>query len=262
MSIYESLGVKTLDSGGATNLYEVLKSEPGRDKWHVLILIVIVCAANSLSALSGAKQQAAAAKIDALIAKINRREASVSDCAMLWTAKARALLAELSRKRLQPTAGGGEPPSIFNINLNRPFSLSTHVSRMTIKADAAERLFEQDASKITWAVIDSGIDASHRAFLNRAPGGSSRVLKAYDFRRMRELISLGGPPKELEAALAKDPDAKKKLAQLKQDIIQGLAAGLDAARTASRDRSGHLAAAPARHSCRGHSRRRSAGRRS
>ena len=221
LGIYESLGVKTQDKSGGANLYEVLKGEPGRDKWHVLILIVIVSAANSLGGLSGAKQKAAAAKIDALIAKINRREASVRDCGMLWTGKARALLAELSRKRLEPAAEGGEPPSIFNINLNRPFSVSTHVSRMTIKADAAERLFEQDASKITWAVIDSGIDASHPAFKIRAPGGGTRVLKAYDFRRMRELISLGGPAKELEAALAKDPDAKKKLAQLKQDIFQG-----------------------------------------
>ncbi len=221
LSIYESLGVKTQDKSGGTNLYEVLKSEPGRDKWQVLILIVIVSAASSLSELSGAKQKAAAAKIDALIAKINRREASVSDCAMLWTEKARALLEALSAKRLESAKDGNEPPSIFNINLNRPFSVSTHVSRMTIKADAAERLFEQDTSKITWAIIDSGIDAAHRAFSNREPGGGSRVLKAYDFRRLRELISIGGPSEAIEAALGKAPGVTMRLGQLKQDITLG-----------------------------------------
>ena len=227
LTIYESLGVETRNQSGGTKLYDVLNSEgvlksaPERDKWHVLILIVIVSAANSLSGLSGPKRKAAAAQIDALIAKINRREASVSDCAMLWTSKARALLEALSAKRLERPEDGNAPPSIFNINLNRPFSVSTHVSRQTIKADAAERLFEQDTSRITWAIIDSGIDAAHRAFVNRAPGGGSRVLKAYDFRRMRELISLGGPGAALEAALAKDPETAKKLGQLKQDIIQG-----------------------------------------
>ena len=52
-------------------------------------------------------------------------------------------------------------------------------TRKTIKADAAETLFEVDCSDITWAVVDTGIDARHPMFAVPS-SGSSRIIDAYD----------------------------------------------------------------------------------
>jgi hypothetical protein len=62
---------------------------------------------------------------------------------------------------------------IWSVTINRPAHHSIFVGRRTVKADAALRVFEIDTSKICWAVLDSGIDARHPAFL----GASKEVLK-------------------------------------------------------------------------------------
>ncbi len=80
-------------------------------------------------------------------------------------------------------------PLIWRVALNRqvvPLSLSVS----TIKADAAQRVFDIDCRNLTWAVIDSGIDGSHPAFRDHAAGNfATRVDNAYDFARMRALAS-------------------------------------------------------------------------
>lgn len=62
----------------------------------------------------------------------------------------------------------------------------------TIKADAANRVFDISCRDITWAVIDSGIDATHPAFADhdarRKP--ASRIKAIFDFTlidRIRDL---------------------------------------------------------------------------
>ncbi|ESZ26584.1 S8 family peptidase [Mesorhizobium sp. L2C067A000] len=57
-------------------------------------------------------------------------------------------------------------PQVYAVNLNRPAAPMLFDSRRTVKADAAQRLFEIDTSAMTYAVIDGGIDALHPAFLN------------------------------------------------------------------------------------------------
>ncbi|TIR17102.1 MAG: serine protease [Mesorhizobium sp.] len=59
-------------------------------------------------------------------------------------------------------------PHVYAVNLNRPAAPMLFDSRRTVKADAAQRLFEIDTSTMTYAVIDGGIDALHPAFLNWA----------------------------------------------------------------------------------------------
>lgn len=54
-----------------------------------------------------------------------------------------------------------------NVAENRPATATVSRSRRTVKADAAYRVFEIDASPICWAVLDSGIDARHLAFRRR-----------------------------------------------------------------------------------------------
>ena len=55
---------------------------------------------------------------------------------------------------------------IYTINRNRKASLAIVQSVKTVKADAATSLFSISCKKITWAIIDSGIDAKHPAFID------------------------------------------------------------------------------------------------
>lgn len=112
---------------------------------------------------------------------------------------------------------GENPVAIWRINLNRPVQIAIAESRRTVKADAAARVFEHDLAEVAWAVIDSGIDASHLAFQRRdrfgapsflreesSPEGTalslraerfrtrmpkwSRIVASYDFIRLRHFM--------------------------------------------------------------------------
>jgi serine protease AprX len=80
---------------------------------------------------------------------------------------------------------------IWTISLNRRAAPALTKSVPAVKADAARTLFMVNCKEIVWAVIDSGIDASHTAFHDNAGDGkSSRVTKAFDFTKIREIVSL------------------------------------------------------------------------
>lgn len=86
------------------------------------------------------------------------------------------------------------PKIIFSINRNRAAKLAVQQSVRTVKADAANALFSIDCSKLHWAVVDSGIDRLHPAFLRRdasetTPAARSRVVETYDFSYLRELLT-------------------------------------------------------------------------
>lgn len=84
------------------------------------------------------------------------------------------------------------PPSqIFRVSINRDVVNAVNQSSLACKADAARLLFNVDCKNIIWAIADSGIDAHHPAFFDwRGDSGRSRVLKTYDFRELRESLSL------------------------------------------------------------------------
>lgn len=97
-------------------------------------------------------------------------------------------------------AGGGETPedqnassqAIFQISLNRHASPALEKSVSSVKADAAHTLFNVKCDKIVWAVIDSGIDGGHDAFITSeedTQSRKSRVRKTFDFTNIREIIS-------------------------------------------------------------------------
>lgn len=88
---------------------------------------------------------------------------------------------------------------IYSVSRNRTATIAQIHSVRTVKADAAKRLFSVDCSKLTWAIIDSGIDATHPAFLLPPDGKRKRETKAdllqrsrirqtYDFSFFRELL--------------------------------------------------------------------------
>lgn len=63
-------------------------------------------------------------------------------------------------------------------------------SAVTVKADAARRLFAISTKDLVWAVVDTGIDAHHPAFLTDPKDpASTRVLTRLDFTRLRGLMA-------------------------------------------------------------------------
>ena len=78
---------------------------------------------------------------------------------------------------------------VWTVSLNRRASPALTRSIPAVKADAARTLFTVDCSQIVWAIVDSGIDATHRAFGDKKRG-KSRVKRSFDFTRIREIISL------------------------------------------------------------------------
>lgn len=111
---------------------------------------------------------------------------------------------------------------IFTINQNRLATVALTRSVSTVKGDAACLLFDVRCDALTWAVIDSGIDATHPSFRRRIRSGEpyrhpfydpndpsteddlndegvrqrptnrTRVKATYDFTFVRHLLALGG----------------------------------------------------------------------
>ncbi|MGA9581150.1 MAG: S8 family serine peptidase [Allosphingosinicella sp.] len=85
-----------------------------------------------------------------------------------------------------------EPPLIGRITSNRPVDQASLVSRVTVKADAASRLFEVECKDIIWGILDSGIDQRHPAFRrdDPQPGETeSRIVASYELGLLRELLN-------------------------------------------------------------------------
>jgi serine protease AprX len=78
---------------------------------------------------------------------------------------------------------------VWTVSRNRRAAHAVTRSVPAVKADAARTLFSIDCHEITWAVIDSGIDATHPAFLDKARK-DSRVKRSFDFTHIREVVSL------------------------------------------------------------------------
>jgi serine protease AprX len=118
-----------------------------------------------------------------------------------------------------------ESPKLFMVSVNRRAAPTVSQSVLAIKADAARLLFGLTCDQINWAILDTGIDATHPAFRARNPkdldanGGrkpfteafgpkdknQTRVKATYDFTLVRQLLSsdaddIAGVIKRLERA--------------------------------------------------------------
>jgi serine protease AprX len=143
---------------------------------------------------------------------------------------------DLDRIRLDPELFRGRPGRageilVWRVALNRTV-YPMGVSVETIKADAAQRVFDVDCRSLTWAVIDSGIDAAHPAFRDHDAGNfATRVDKAFDFSSLRELASFDSllGPGQLDAKAAEiaaklmvsDIEARAWLDELRADALAG-----------------------------------------
>src|SRR5271165_3464844 len=135
------------------------------------------------------------------------------------------------------TDPGEHSGMLWSISLNREASTSVWRSRMTVKADAAARLFDTRTSGIRWAVLDTGTVARHKAFWRRDEHGdrkpvdpaakdddlNSRVLRTYDFLRITELLD-PDTPIPYEGNVAASVDAAK-FEELRSDLQRNLLHG-------------------------------------
>ncbi len=144
-----------------------------------------------------------------------------------------------------PPAPEGDHALIYSVTLNRPAVATLSLSRGTVKADAATRVFDLDFRRITWAILDSGIEARLPAFRKREEGSGSglgsiqeastakvlplaqpdwsarsRVLATYDFTVFRTILSggLSKLPEEVQQRFEGDPVKRQ---QLKESLRHG-----------------------------------------
>lgn len=122
---------------------------------------------------------------------------------------------------LRPADKNG-PPLVWSVTRNRLASVSVWRSTMAVKADAARRLFEISCKGLSWAIIDSGIDARHPAFRTRDKDGKphddefkTRVAATYDFTVIRYLLRSDTGPETVEL-LSKRPRLAKAVKRLKR----------------------------------------------
>jgi serine protease AprX len=124
---------------------------------------------------------------------------------------------------------------VWLLSLNRTATTAVWRSTLAVKSDAAQRVFHLDCSNITWAILDSGIDARHPAFWSREArderrlispkgGGDNRKLTSaegreqwskwtrvkgtYDFTRIRQLLNTD------------DGEIKDRIAELKANLVR------------------------------------------
>lgn len=124
-------------------------------------------------------------------------------------------------REIEP-AQEGNKGIVWSVTRNRTAEVAMWRSTMAVKADAARRLFEVSCKHLTWAIIDSGIDATHPAFRVRKSDGKpeedkfkTRVTATYDFTLIRYLLRPEQSPTDLEE-LAKRPRVAKAVKRLKQ----------------------------------------------
>lgn len=84
---------------------------------------------------------------------------------------------------------------VYQVSLNRSAAPALRKSIPAVKADAAKTLFSVDCSGIAWAVIDSGIDGAHPAFISTT--GERRVKRCFDFKSFRRIVSLSNRNKKV-----------------------------------------------------------------
>jgi len=118
-----------------------------------------------------------------------------------------AMIYDQIQKQEKVSKGDDSEDTIFSVSLNRRVSPAIARSVPAVKGDAARSLFKVNTSKITWAVLDSGIDETHPAFRVDTPKPgqrNSRVVKTFDFTRMRKIVRISGDLKADAREIAAD----------------------------------------------------------
>ena len=108
---------------------------------------------------------------------------------------------------------------IWRITKNRSVNLAVAKSALTVKADAARRLFNVSAKNITWAVIDSGIDGDHDAFKNTTKDHETEVVKAKQDAKKNPKDKIKYGPEDLQNRIVKTLDFTDLRDLLDMDVL-------------------------------------------
>jgi subtilisin family serine protease len=151
----------------------------------------------------------------------------------------RVKLSAAKRRAARPPKRAVVPGSA-NGPIQDPGPVVSAAAVASIKADAAIRLFALNCSDLTWAVIDSGIDATHPCFRKRdmARGGQlfehpfvrdsatgtwtnqTRVVATYDFTLLRRIMTDDDSEFEKLPARIKNP-LKQEQGRIRQSLLSG-----------------------------------------
>ena len=128
-----------------------------------------------------------------------------------------------------PTDTSREVQPLWSVSRNRPVKATLWRSRDTVKADAAARVFPADTQGLAWAIVDSGIDATHPAFRRRDEHGNLRELGSGDFRDrtiVRETLDFTGLRDRIAEAFVADgdvPAGEESKAAIRDALVRGSA---------------------------------------
>lgn len=116
---------------------------------------------------------------------------------------------------------------IWRASMNRMAEFALERSVPAIKADAAAQLFNISCSGLSWAILDSGIDADHPAFRCHRTN-QSRVRATYDFGRIKEILNKANafnPTKRQRLAKELAPETRLSAEEIDR-ALQQLAEGM------------------------------------
>jgi len=119
----------------------------------------------------------------------------------------RADLHEMVEQDQQSARSTGLPPVIFRVWPDYPLEPQIDRSAPTVKADAAWRSYDARGRGIVWAIIDSGIDASHPHFSElelAAEGRGEDLPQGLTSRLHRDFSYLVNPDSPLKPAAVGD----------------------------------------------------------
>jgi len=105
-----------------------------------------------------------------------------------------------------------ERGTVWLVSLNRKVLPALQKSVPAVKGDAARTLFKVKCDEIRWAILDSGIDANHPALQTEPEPGANavtRVIETYDFRDIRNIVSLDNDRIDAAAFKKRFPDFGK-----------------------------------------------------
>ena len=133
---------------------------------------------------SGERDDTALQSVPDLLDRITARQ--LAEFSVKW---ARQVLDAADEQAVAMKLKGESAAEVFAVSRNRPVELAIDRSVKAIKADAASQLFSISCERIGWAVLDTGIDGSHKAFFDEARE-LSRVKATYDFTMLSQVVQL------------------------------------------------------------------------
>jgi hypothetical protein len=163
------------DEGASGELFRLLVEVTPLDRYFALAALIL---------WAGSREQGApgAAAPEEILEAFGDRSGALFD--QIEQEYRQILRPDFETRLLDEEPGHG---LVFQVSRNRRTLPALNRSVPAVKGDAADTLFKVNCRKITWAILDSGIDSRHPAL--STPDGTPRVRKTMDFTLVRDIIS-------------------------------------------------------------------------